>query len=109
MRVQGGRAQRGQQGSRKGCRRGGGRAGKEPFPRLAVVQFADEAADDLIEYGAYRPAWPGACLGEVLHSLGERIDHGGEHLVPAREHERGALTDSWRLPPVCCGELVHAG
>ena len=27
----------------------------------------------------------------------------------AREHQRGALTDSWRFPPVCYRELVHAG
>jgi hypothetical protein len=52
MRVQGGRAQRGQQRSRKCCRRGGSRAGKQPFPCLAVVQFADEAIDDLLQYGA---------------------------------------------------------
>ena len=48
-----------------------GRAGKEPFPCLAMVQFADEAADDLIEYGACLAGaglgWA-TCLGEVLHS-----------------------------------------
>ena len=45
MRVQGLRAQRGHQRSRKCSRRGGHRAGKQSFPCLTVVQFADNGGE----------------------------------------------------------------